>query len=54
MLKFRNKNTGFNNFMAMFYFYTFWESKKTFDFLTFSGDRKMERWAKIGLCAEYT
>ena len=38
----------------MFHFYTPWKQQKTFAFLTFSGDRKMERWAKLGwnyICA---
>ena len=32
----------------MFHFYTPGKQQKTFAFLTFSGDRKMERWAKLG------
>ena len=36
------------HFNPMFRFYIPWKHQKTFSFLPFSGDIKMEHWAKIG------
>ena len=33
---------------SVFHFYTPWKRQKTFGFLTFSGDIKIENWVKIG------
>ena len=49
----RTRNADFNSirlthFNLMFHFSTPSKRQKTFGFLTFSGGREMEHWAKIG------